>query len=433
MKTPGAPLRAFLALPVVLAILTAPTRAKEPDPKAEVPKVIRAFLAAPDPEAREKIMEQAAAFPAMPYTAFKAFEDDLMKSSLKPIKGKSGKRSITIEGKTFPFQISGGGGKGGKPAALIIYLHGSGGPDGQASFWSHPGALVVAPEAPPVKADGEREWTNGFTDEFFFELLRTLRKEYNLDPNRFYLAGFSAGGFGTWYYSLRFPDLLAAAFPMAGGPWYPDLTPEYPTDSNFLNLKYLPISIWHGALDKNVPVGPERKAYAVLQKLGYEAFYKEYPDGDHGDWFHANGGYIKKETSAWLDSKVRKPHPKEVSYYAELVISKVQKPIPGGAYWLHIVTPPVDSNEYKSQYWKAKISGKIEGQKVEVTSTANVKQGYVLLNRHLVDLNQPVEVVWNGKSVFSGIPECRLDTLLSTFGRAWDRELTYPVRIDFKR
>ncbi len=427
---PSFAFRVVLAIALVIGS-AATIAAKDPEPKSDASKLLRQFYLAPDETKRQEIIQKAAALPAMPYKDFKALEDELRKLSLKPLPGPGGTRTFTSpEGHTFKYSIQGN--SKSKPSPLLIYLHGSGGPDGQGGFWSHAGFVQVCPEAPAIKAAGEREWTNGYSDDFFFELLRTVRRENVIDCNRLYLAGFSAGGFGTWYYSLRFPHLFAANFPMAGGPWHPD-EPEFPMESNFLNLKFLPISIWHGALDKNVAVGAERKAVAVLKKLGYDPFYKEYPDGDHGNWFHSDSGFIKKETHTWLDQKVRNPHPKEVTYFSQLVISKVHKPVPEGAYWVGVVGPAVGSDEYMSGWYRSKISGKIlDGNKVEVTTSGKPKGAYIHLCQQLVDLNQPVEVKWNGKVVFNGVPQCRLDTLLATFGRAWDRDMMYPVHIDLK-
>lgn len=420
----------LLAVSFALAPLSAEDKPK--DNKAEAVKIIKSYLAAPDEPARRKVLEQAAAFPPLPWSEFKAIDEEFHKLVSKPCrKGNSGKRKFLIDGKELECQFRGGG-KPGKPAPMSMYLHGSGGPDsGWNGFWAIPGGVEMYPTAPPTKGDGEREWTNGHYDAFFFEIIRTMRQENVCDTNRFYLSGFSAGGFGTFYYSVRYPDLFAAVFPMAGGPWLPDMGPEYPAECNILNYRYLPVSTWHGALDKNVPVGPVRKIVAALQKLKYEVFYKEYPEGDHNNWFGSDAGFIQKECHKWIDTKVRNPFPRAVTYYAQLVISTIKLPVPGSAYWVGIVTPPVDSKEYQSNMYQAKIDGVIsEGNKAAVVTAGPVRDCYVLLRKELFDLTIPVEVTWNGRSVYKQLPECRLDTLLTTFGRAWDPYQAYPVRVD---
>ncbi len=39
---------------------------------------------------------------------------------------------------------------------------------------------------------------------------------YDIDQDRVYMVGISMGGFGTWEFAARGPDLFAAAVPMAG-------------------------------------------------------------------------------------------------------------------------------------------------------------------------------------------------------------------------
>lgn len=49
------------------------------------------------------------------------------------------------------------------------------------------------------------------------DFIINLQKEFNFDVNRTYLTGLSMGGYGTWYTSLRYPDLFAAIAPVCGG------------------------------------------------------------------------------------------------------------------------------------------------------------------------------------------------------------------------
>ena len=49
--------------------------------------------------------------------------------------------------------------------------------------------------------------------------IEELQKEFGLDGRRIYLGGFSMGGCGTWELLTRYPDLFAAAFPIAGPPY----------------------------------------------------------------------------------------------------------------------------------------------------------------------------------------------------------------------
>ena len=111
--------------------------------------------------------------------------------------------------------------------ALFICLHGGGqGPasmnDGQwrdiipfESGGFQDGTIAVAPRGI------NNEWNLHFIDESYPAMTRLI-EDYiifrNVDPNRVYLMGFSAGGDGTYQLSERLPHLLAACSPQGGHP-----------------------------------------------------------------------------------------------------------------------------------------------------------------------------------------------------------------------
>jgi len=118
------------------------------------------------------------------------------------------------------------------PTALVIYLHGGGGngtfdssmlpqldargwigigPDGrlwnlynQGCSWQWSAAYVD--NADPDVGPGERD---------ILDAIEWAKANYNINPNRIYLTGFSMGGRGTYQIGLRNPDLFAAIAPMS--------------------------------------------------------------------------------------------------------------------------------------------------------------------------------------------------------------------------
>lgn len=382
------------------------------------------FLTARTEADRLKVIRDAESIDPVPYKDFAPFH----KSFLRRVqavtrKGKGGRETLVTESdkQEWKYRVKFSGvGSPAKPAPMIWYLHGSGGPE-SSGFWSRGGFIEVYPEAHPVRNTNEYEWINGYTDEFILALNRRIRQEAFVDGNRVFCAGFSAGGFGAWYYGLRHPDLFASIFPMAGGPFYPDTPGPYPHESIFANALHLPISIWHGALDKQVAVAGDRKGADVLDRLGYEVFYKEYPEGDHGDWFGRDSGFIRKKCDEWLLTKKRNPHPKKVVWVSEHITMQQPRPVPSGAYWLRVHSDLEDKNTA----FKAQATAEIQGNRVEVKTTGSAKRVTITAHPSLFDLDQPVEIVVNGKEKFKGQISCRLKTLLETFTRYWDAELHY--------
>lgn len=118
------------------------------------------------------------------------------------------------------------------PTGLVIMLHGGGGsgtfnsamlpqldsrgwivaaPDGrlwnlfnQGCSWKWSAAYVDSPD--PDVGPGERD---------ILDVIEWARANYNIDPNRIYLTGFSMGGRGTYQIGLRNPDLFAAIAPQS--------------------------------------------------------------------------------------------------------------------------------------------------------------------------------------------------------------------------
>jgi predicted peptidase len=90
------------------------------------------------------------------------------------------------------------------------------------------------------------------------EILDSLKREFILDTNRFYLTGLSMGGAGT-YHLLKFrPNLFAAAVPCAA---------SGDTSAATL-LSRVPIWDFHGAEDGAVPVVRSRNMMAAFESRG---------------------------------------------------------------------------------------------------------------------------------------------------------------------
>ncbi|GHU99730.1 hypothetical protein FACS1894159_04240 [Bacteroidia bacterium] len=97
-----------------------------------------------------------------------------------------------------------------------------------------------------------------------------------VDTNRIYIAGSSMGGYSTYTFLAAYPDLFAAAAPMAGG----------------LDLRTVdrwagkvPIWIFHGSEDPAVSVEFSRRVVARLKENGVTDYrYSEYSGMAHGIW-----------------------------------------------------------------------------------------------------------------------------------------------------
>jgi predicted peptidase len=110
-------------------------------------------------------------------------------------------------------------------------------------------------------------------------VLTTIQKQYNIDPNRLYIAGQSDGGFGVWNLITLRPELFAAAIVLCGGG-----NPE-----NADHAAKTPVWVFHGEQDDTVPVQEARKMVDALRKAGGKPRYTEYKDVGHNVWNRALG------------------------------------------------------------------------------------------------------------------------------------------------
>ncbi|MCB9831268.1 MAG: dienelactone hydrolase family protein [Planctomycetes bacterium] len=165
---------------------------------------------------------------------------------------------------------------------LVLGLHG-GGPDGKdgkdvvgsgssamnfyATGAARYGYIVVCPTA------RQAPWSAPVNDSFVRTVLEEVELAYNVDLNRVYLTGHSMGGFGSWHFGQRYPQLFAVVAPMAGGgfrstsPFEKSLTPVY---------------IHHGANDAVVGVAGDRQAAEAFRRIDWDFIYTELPDSGHG-------------------------------------------------------------------------------------------------------------------------------------------------------
>ncbi len=125
------------------------------------------------------------------------------------------------------------------------------------------------------------------------ELIESILHEFPIDSDRVYLTGISMGGFGTWEFAGRRPDLFAAAAPMAG----------YSDPATLSKIAAIPFWIFHGEIDKWNPVQGSRNMAALLRKIGAEVKYTEYANTGHGETFQK--AWNQNQVIPWLFSHRR--------------------------------------------------------------------------------------------------------------------------------
>jgi predicted peptidase len=152
---------------------------------------------------------------------------------------------------------------------LLVFLHGIGERGTDPSIianYSLPRMLaegkqipfiVVSPQCPV-----ETRWDPHTAK--VIAVMDEVRGQYNIDPQRIYLTGFSMGGQGTFFVAADFPDRFAAFAPVASR------VPPY--DEGLLErlcaASHRPFWLFHGEADDQIPVSEVYRYEAALKQCG---------------------------------------------------------------------------------------------------------------------------------------------------------------------
>lgn len=325
-------------------------------------------------------------------------------------------RVIELDGRRMKFEtLSFPPGKppGPKPRSLFLSLHGGGGAPHAVneSQWRNQvrlglayrprEGLYVAPRAP---TDAWNLWHQAHIDAFFDRLIENLIVLSNVNPNRVYLLGYSAGGDGVYQLAPRMADRWAAAAMMAG----------HPNDASPLGLRNVPFAIQVGALDRafhrnEVAAGWGRKLDALhrADPGGYRHFLKIYPGKGH--WMDLQD----RRAIPWMEQFTRHPLPDRVVWHQDDVVHT-------RLYWLAVPREEARAGQ--------DLVAERHGQEITLRGK-KVRRVMVLLNDALLDLDQPVTLRAGGKTLFHGRVPRTVTTLERTLRERGDPDLVFSAEV----
>lgn len=111
-------------------------------------------------------------------------------------------------------------------------------------------------------------------ENLVLHVMKELESEFNIDTTRRYITGQSLGGYGTWHFILKYPDMFAAAVPICGGG----------DPSMVERIVNIPIWVFHGDKDSNVPVQYSREMIKAFKQAGGKPNYTEFKGVGHICW-----------------------------------------------------------------------------------------------------------------------------------------------------
>ena len=195
-----------------------------------------------------------------------------------------------------------------KKAPLLVLLHGLGSNpeeiiryEGITTEAEKRGYLVVAPFG-----YNERGWYGSLgkgkggllggrpddpenlgelSEKDVLNVLGIVRKEFNIDSARIYLAGHSMGGGGTIHLGAAHAGIWAALAPMA---------PAFMGSTDILGEIKVPMMVIAGEKDTLVPVTMVRPFAVKMKEVDGRHIYKEIAGGNHGTTFYRNPRLISQ-------------------------------------------------------------------------------------------------------------------------------------------
>ena len=305
---------------------------------------------------------------------------------------------------------------GERPAggrSLWISMHGGGGAparvndqqwENQKRLYEPPEGIYLVPRAP---TDTWNLWHQDHIDALYARLIESLVIAGEVDPNRVYIMGYSAGGDGVYQLAPRMADRLAAAAMMAG----------HPNDAKPDGLRNVGFALHMGENDtpygRNTVAEQWRDALAALAAADGGG----YP---HQAVIHAGKGHWMDRQDAvalpWMAGFTRDPRPSRVVWLQDDVIHR-------RSYWLEVAHPVPG----------ARIVATRNGNSISIESSEDVDELTVYLDDSMCDLDGPVAVRWNGTEVHSGaVPRSAAAVLRSLAGRA-DPASLYTACVTVKR
>ncbi|MFI5006419.1 MAG: dienelactone hydrolase family protein [Solirubrobacterales bacterium] len=290
--------------------------------------------------------------------------------------------------------------RGDEPFPLVIVLGGGPGrafATAQGAFGTIDplGYLAVYPQANGM-------WWDERPTAAVAALIPEVLAEYNVDPNRVYLTGFSNGGTGTLLYAALFGHRLAAAAPLMGA----GLAPLGPRVPSAPGLTLLPLLFVHGDRDEVIPSFASHDAVKAIRREDPAAPVEEHVLKGRGH--DVRLGYDDGLVMPFFERHLRDPFPKRVRLRApDLSFAR--------SFWVEVL---------EKSGGTAEVDGTIEGASIALR-TRNVKRLRLRLRRELLPGVSVFQVRLNGREVFSGPLEEDCGLLLRSWRETGDPFLAH--------
>ena len=253
-----------------------------------------------------------------------------------------------------------------------------------------------------VAVRGVRDtWDTHFNPEsypLYDRLIRYMILTQNVNPNRVYLEGFSAGGDGVYAIANRMTDRFAAA----------NMSSGHPNGISMVNLYNMPIQLQAGEFDDEY----DRNRVTAEYGLKLDALQAEYGGYEHRTLIHYDCGHnyedyepthipVMADVAAWLNNGDRTTVDVD-SFPPDYMDDFIRDPYPTSIIW--DLSTRADTRETETFYYMSAPYTTNEGM-IKVASAGDNAfaieaeevngEFSIMLNEYMVDFSRPVTFIIN--------------------------------------
>ena len=118
--------------------------------------------------------------------------------------------------------------------------------------------IIVAPDCP------DKDWLQPKSQAYLIDLLDHIQDNYQVDPHRILIIGYSMGGIGAWHSVRHHPERFSAAIIMAA-----------PSPEDALEVEWqVPLMLIHGKKDELFPIQKTQRVVVDLEVQGVDITFR---------------------------------------------------------------------------------------------------------------------------------------------------------------
>jgi len=350
--------------------------------------------------------------PEIKYNTALLFQDK-QKQMKNDFENQWNAREIEYNGIKMPFYYNKFGDAPSDGRSLFISLHGGGGTqanvndqqyENQKHLYDHTMStlegIYLAPRAP---TDTWNLWHQDHIDDLLNIIIQMSIALENVNPNKIYLLGYSAGGDGVYQLAPRMADRWAAAAMMAG----------HPNETSPLGLKNTPFAVHVGAHDDAY----DRNLKAKEWKTMLDDLEKNAP----GTYLHSVK--LHEGLGHWMNHEDAVALPWMKNYY--------RNPIPEKIVWKQ------DDRHHNRFYWLGvpedliETGGEVIVEYNNLRNEINILSNYsnvleLYINDKMLNLDEPVTIKYQGETIAQKTIKRSLLNSYNTLSIKGDAELSFP-------